>query len=129
VFNIPDLAVVSIFCAQTDLPHFVRALKQKVHGSGGKVSEINCAHTDKISHRGLRGHRCHCTCTWAIDGNSNTFSYFRIFQAAKNSPGNFSIFLSGIKLYGFFIEESSLISRNLRTRKSCGRGLVVKRLI
>ena len=30
MFNIPDLAVVSIFGAQTDLPHFLRALKQKV---------------------------------------------------------------------------------------------------
>ncbi|XP_015750970.1 PREDICTED: golgin subfamily A member 6-like protein 2 isoform X2 [Acropora digitifera] len=34
---------------------------------------------------GLKKDRPYCTCTWAIDGDSNAFRYFRIFQTGKNS--------------------------------------------
>ncbi|XP_074622553.1 uncharacterized protein LOC141880868 isoform X2 [Acropora palmata] len=56
---------------------------------------------------GLKKDRPYCTCTWAIDGDSNAFRYFRIFQTGKNSSGRFGIFLSGIELYGVLIEKSS----------------------
>ena len=56
---------------------------------------------------GLKKDRSYCTCTWAIDGDSNAFRYFRIFQTGKNSSGRFGIFLSGIELYGVLIEKSS----------------------
>ena len=56
---------------------------------------------------GLDKDRRYCTCTWAIKGNSKAFRYFRIFQTGNNSSGGFSIFLSGIELYGALIEKSS----------------------
>ena len=56
---------------------------------------------------GLKEHRPYCTCTWVIDGNSNAFRFFRIFQTGKNSSGRFGIFLSGIELYGALIVKSS----------------------
>ena len=58
--------------------------------------------------RGLKDHRPYCTCTWAIEGNSNAFRYFRILQTGYNSSRNFGIFLSGIELYGVLIEKKQL---------------------
>ena len=65
----------------------------------------------------------HCTCTWAIDGKSNAFRYFRIFQTGKNSSRKFGIFLSGIEMYGLLIEKKQLmlhIFRNIRTMEILG---------
>ena len=45
--------------------------------------------------------------TWAIDGNSNAFHYFRIFQKGKNSSEKFGIFISGIEPYGVLITKGS----------------------
>ena len=59
------------------------------------------------SDRGLKGNDRYQTSTWAVDGNSSAFRYFRIFQTEKNSSGNFGIFLSGIELYGVLIEMGS----------------------
>ena len=56
---------------------------------------------------GLNKDRSYCTCTWALNGNSNAFRYFRIFQTGKNSSDEFGIFLSGIELYGVLIEKGS----------------------
>ena len=80
-------------------------LNWRLEGSlDGRKWVILRIHKDE---RGLREHRPYCTCTWALDGNSNAFRYFRIFHTGKNSSGNFSIFLSGIELYGVLIEKSS----------------------
>ncbi|XP_044179726.1 E3 ubiquitin-protein ligase Ufd4-like [Acropora millepora] len=56
---------------------------------------------------GLKKDRPYGTCTWAIDGDSNAFRYFKIFQTGRNSSGRFGIFLSGIELYGVLIEKNS----------------------
>ena len=48
-----------------------------------------------------------CTYTWTIDGNSNAFRYFRIFQTGTNSSETFGVFLSGIELYTVLITKSS----------------------
>ena len=56
---------------------------------------------------GLNENRPYYTCTWAFDGKSNAFRYFRIFQTGRNSSGKFDIFLSGIELYGVLLEKSS----------------------
>lgn len=42
--------------------------------------------------------------TWAVKGKLGAFRYFRIYQTGKNSSGRFSLFLSGIELYGVLIE-------------------------
>jgi len=57
--------------------------------------------------RGLKEPFPYYTATWSVDGDLGAFRYFRIFQTGKNSSGRFSIFLSGIELYGVLIELSS----------------------
>ena len=54
--------------------------------------------------RGLKGPFPYYTATWPVDGELGAFRYFRIFQTGKNSSGRFSIFLSGIELYGILID-------------------------
>lgn len=54
--------------------------------------------------RGLKEPFPYYTATWSVDGDLGAFRYFRIFQTGKNSSGRFSIFLSGIELYGVLIE-------------------------
>ena len=56
---------------------------------------------------GLKKDGSYCTCTWAIEGHSKAFRYFRIVQTGVNSSGRFGIFLSGIELYGVLIEKNS----------------------
>lgn len=70
----------------------------------GKIWTTLKNHTDDHS---LKKAGSYCTYTWAIDGNSNVFRYFRIVQTGKNSSGRFGIFLSGIELYGVLFEKSS----------------------
>ena len=57
--------------------------------------------------RGLKGDVPYHTCTWAIDGNSDAFRFFRIFQTGNNSSVRLGIFLSGIELYGMLIKKGS----------------------
>ena len=54
--------------------------------------------------RGLKGPFPYYTATWPVDGELGAFRYFKIFQTGKNSSGRFSIFLSGIELYGILID-------------------------
>ena len=54
--------------------------------------------------RGLKDPFPYYTATWPVDGELGAFRYFRIFQTGKNSSGRFSIFLSGIELYGILID-------------------------
>lgn len=57
--------------------------------------------------RGLKDPFPYYTATWSVDGELGACRYFRIFQTGKNSSGRFSIFLSGIELYGVLIEMDS----------------------
>lgn len=57
--------------------------------------------------RGLKDPYPYYTATWPVDGEQGAFRYFRIFQTGKNSSGRFSIFLSGLELYGVLIDREA----------------------
>ena len=54
--------------------------------------------------RGFKGTYPFYTGTWAIDGEIRASRYIRIYQTGKNSSGRYSLYLSGLELYGVLLD-------------------------